>query len=190
MPELPGLDADRKASSRGGSHIREAGDARPSVSIPHGIRLGLEVIGVETFRAGLGEPFVARMGDLDRELGAIWAEAPNLGILLDVFHLHAAGEPIDVGLAWGIGKVCWVHVADLPPCGPVDRSRIVDADRGLPGENGAVDVRSFLSRLASEGYEGPVTAEPLSNCLSLAGLSPRAVADRVKRSLDSAWPRP
>jgi sugar phosphate isomerase/epimerase len=85
--------------------------------------------------------------------------------------------------------VAWVHVADLPPSASADRSRIIDADRGLPGENGAVDVRRFLGRLAIEGYEGPVTAEPLANCRSLAGLEPLAVARRVKASLDAAWPQ-
>ena len=34
-----------------------------------GIQLGLEVIGVESFRTGRGEPFVARMADLDPVLG-------------------------------------------------------------------------------------------------------------------------
>jgi sugar phosphate isomerase/epimerase len=187
MPELPGPDADRAEVAA--LHVRRLG-ALARLLDTHHIRLGLEVIGVETSRAGVGEVFVARLGDLDHELGGIWAEAPNLGILLDAFHLHAAGEPIEAGLEWGVGRICWAHVADLPPGGPVERSKIVDADRGLPGDNGAVDVRGFLARLASEGYEGPVTAEPLANCRSLAGLSPREVAERVKRSLDSAWPRP
>jgi sugar phosphate isomerase/epimerase len=187
MPELPAPQADRAEVAA--LHVRRLGTLARLLD-GYGIKLGLEVIGVESFRTGRGEPFVARLGDLDRELGAIWAEAPNLGILLDAFHLYAADEPIEAGLAWGIGRVCWVHVADLPPDGPADRSKIIDANRGLPGENGAVDLRGFLARLAHEGYDGPVTVEPLANCRGLAGLDPRGVADRVKRSLDSVWPRP
>ncbi len=187
MPELPAPEADRAEVAA--LHVRRLGTLARLLDA-HGIKLGLEVIGVESFRTGRGEPFVARLADLDRELEGIWGEAPNLGILLDAFHLYAADEPVEAGLAWGIGRVCWVHVADLPPDGPIDRSKIVDANRGLPGEVGAVDVRGFLARLASEGYEGPVTVEPLANCRALAGLGPRAVADRVKRSLDSVWPRP
>jgi sugar phosphate isomerase/epimerase len=186
MPELPLLMADRAEVAA--LHVRRLGTLARSLDA-HGIRLGLEVIGVESFRTGQSESFVARLGDLDKELGAIWAEAPNLGILLDAFHLHAADEPIEAGLTWGINRICWVHIADLPPDGSVERSKILDANRGLPGDNGAVDVGGFLARLAREGYEGPVTVEPMANCRSLAGLSPRAVADRVKQSLDLVWPR-
>jgi sugar phosphate isomerase/epimerase len=186
LPEFPALMTDRAEVAA--LHVRRLGTLARLLET-HGIRLGLEVIGVESFRTGQRQPFVARLGDLDNELGAIWAEAPNLGILLDAFHLHAASEPIEAGLVWGISRVCWVHVADLPPDGPVERSKIIDANRGLPGQHGAVDVGGFLARLAREGYEGPVTAEPMANCRALAGLSPRAVADRVKHSLDQVWPR-
>ena len=193
MPETPGRpegEAERLAyrAEVAALHVRRLG-AIARVLDGFGIRLGLEVIGVESSRTGRGEPFVARLADLDRELAPIWDEAPNLGILLDAFHLHAADEPIEAGLAWGVGRVVWAHVADLPPSGPADRSGIIDANRGLPGENGAVDVRRFLCRLASEGYDGPVTVEPLANCRSLSGLEPGAVARRVKATLDAAWPR-
>jgi sugar phosphate isomerase/epimerase len=185
MPELPGPEADRAEVAA--LHVRRLGTLARLLDA-YGIKLGLEVIGVESFRTGRGEPFVARLGDLDRELGEIWTESANLGILLDAFHLHAADEAIEAGLARGVGRVCWVHIADLPPGGSIDRSAIVDAHRGLPGENGAVDIGRFLARLATEGYEGPVTVEPLANCESLIGLKPRDVAERVKRSLDAVWP--
>jgi sugar phosphate isomerase/epimerase len=100
-----------------------------------------------------------------------------------------AGEPIEAGLAWGVDRVVWAHVADLPASASDDRSQIVDSDRGLPGENGAVDVRGFLRRLESEGYDGPVTVEPMAGCRSMAGLEAWEIARRVKASLDEVWPR-
>ncbi len=187
MPETPARDPDRREVAA--LHVRRLG-AVARILDDHGVRLGLEVIGVESFRTGPGEPFVARLTDLDRELGPIWAEAANSGILLDAFHLYAAGESIETGLAWGVDKVVWAHVADLPASATGDRSKIVDSDRGLPGENGAVDVRGFLERLASEGYDGPVTVEPLEGCRSLAGLGPVTIAGRVKAALDGVWPGP
>ena len=185
LPAMPDWSSDRAQVADW--HVRRLGALARRLGA-HGIRLGLEVIGVESSRPPGAEPFVARLGELDEALGAIWAESPNLGLLLDAFHLFAAGEPIEAGLAWGGDRVAWAHVADLPPGAPLDRARIVDAERGLPGENGAVDAREFLARLAIEGFEGPVTAEPLALCRSLVGLDPPGVARRVKASLDRAWP--
>lgn len=155
---------------------------------PYGIRLGLEVIGVASFRKGNGVPFVTRMADIDRRIPAIWDEAPNLGILYDSYHLYAAGEPVEAGLAWGIDRVVWVHVSDLDPSAPQDCGAITDQDRSLPRVHGAVDCRDHLMRLWTAGYEGPVTAEPLGGCRSLRGLSDEAVARHVAGALRSVWP--
>jgi len=185
MPETPDRASDRREVAA--LHVRRLG-AIARVLDDHGIRLGLEVIGVESSRTGKGLPFVARLADLDGELGAIWDESPGIGLLVDAFHLHAAGEPIEAALARGVEGVVWVHVADLPPGARDDRSKIVDAERGLPGESGAVDAAGLLARLAEEGYDGPVTAEPLARCASLQGLEADAVARLVRESLDRIWP--
>jgi sugar phosphate isomerase/epimerase len=185
MPEMP--DRVMARSEVADLHVRRLGRIARLMN-DFGIRIGLEVIGVESFRSGRGEPFVTRLGELDRELGAIWSESPNLGISLDVFHLYAADELIEAGLAWGVERVVWVHVADLPAGAGPDRSAIIDANRGLPGENGAIDVRKFLNRLDQEGYDGPVTAEPLANCRSLIGLEPQIVARHVEQALHTTWP--
>ncbi len=187
MPEMPDRTTDRREVAA--MHVRRLG-AIARVLDDHGIRLGLEVIGVESFRKGPGGPFVARLADLDRELPTIRDESPAIGLLVDAFHLYAAAEPIDAALARGAGDVVWVHVADLPRGASGERSKIIDAERGLPGENGAVDSAGLLGRLARDGYDGPVTAEPLARCASLMGQGSDAVARRVKESLDRAWPGP
>ena len=58
-----------------------------------------------------------------------------------------------------------------------------DNDRGLPGENGAIDCKALLQRLASAGYDGPVTAEPMPGCRTLArsGNSPRPSPTTLRR---------
>jgi sugar phosphate isomerase/epimerase len=192
LPETPNrfLDPAAQAAHRSevvAFHVERVGRIA-RILAQQGIRLGLEVIGVESFRSGRGEPFVARMADLDPVLGAIWKASPNLGVLVDAFHLYAAGEAVEVGLAWGVGRVVWVHVADLPSSSTGGRSAILDPDRGLPGEHGAVDCRGLLSRLASAGYDGPVTAEPMKGCRSLAGLSADQAVRRVAAALRSVWP--
>jgi sugar phosphate isomerase/epimerase len=168
-------------------HIERLG-AIARVLDQYGSRFGLEVIGVESFRTGRGDPFIHRLADLDATLGALGNEAPNFGILLDVFHLYAAGEPIEAGLAWGVERVVWVHVADLPAAAHPDRESIRDDNRGLPGENGAVDSPAVLRRLADLGYDGPVSAEPMAGSRSLQGKTPEQAARLIASALHSVWP--
>jgi sugar phosphate isomerase/epimerase len=184
MPESP---APREEAVE--LHHRRLG-AIARILADHGIRLGLEVIGVESFRTGRGTPLATRLADLEPLLGPLRVERPNLGLLVDAFHLNAAGEPIEAALLWGVERVAWVHVADLPAGSSSDRAAIRDDDRGLPGEHGAVDSRGLLALLARAGYDGPVTVETLPGCRSLAGLDPTATARAVGATLRSVWPLP
>lgn len=154
----------------------------------HGTRLGLEAIGVESFRTGRGPRFVTRTAELDVLIGEPWDEAPTPGIILDAFHLYAAAEAAGPILARGSDRVVWVHVADLPGPGPWDRGAIRDPERGLPGEHGAVPNPEVLRLLAHHGYDGPVTAEPLGACRSLAGQPPIEAARRVAAAIRRVWP--
>lgn len=191
MPELPaqfdgiGLEDSRQRTFD--FHLDRLG-AIASVLRNYGIRLGLEVIGVESSRSGLREPFLARLADVGTLLSTLEGSAPNVGLLVDSFHLYAAGEGVEAGLRWGVEKVVWVHVADLPAGATGERARIIDSQRGLSGENGAVENRKLLNALADLGYDGPVTAEPLSGCRSLAGLSAEMTARNVAGAMRSVWP--
>ncbi len=194
MPESPdhpeGDDPTVLATHRASLvalHVDRLG-AIARILAQHESRLGLEVIGVATSRTGHGVPFVHRLMDLDFLMDVLCKESPNVGILLDGFHLYAAGESIEAGLVWGVERIVWVHVADLPASSPQDRAQILDQERGLPGENGAVDSGRLLARLDDLGYDGPVTAEPLSACKSLANLGPEGKARAVVAALRSAWP--
>jgi sugar phosphate isomerase/epimerase len=123
-------------------------------------------------------------------LASLRGQAPNVGVLVDAFHLYAAGEAVETGLTWGAGSVVWVHVADLPASADGERAEILDRDRGLPGEHGAVESRRLLALLFREGYDGPVTAEPMAGCRSLAGLTAPQAVRRVAEALQAVWPAP
>jgi sugar phosphate isomerase/epimerase len=192
MPETPDRPADERERE---AHIagvaafhRERLGTVARILDPFGIRLGLEAIGVESVRTGRGIPFIHRMADLEPRLGPLADLGPNLGVLLDGWHLYAAGETIEAGLAWGVDRVVWVHLADLPSTAGPDRHAMRDRDRGIPGENGTIDCGGLLRRLRAEGYGGPVTVEPMAGCASLAGLSPRATAEAIAGALRSIWP--
>ena len=191
LPETstsPALDADLAWFRAGVAqlHVERIG-AIARILADHAIRVGLEVIGVASFRSGRGVPFITRMSDLEPSLTAL-REIPNVGLLVDVFHLHAADEPIETALTWGSERIIWAHVADLPPGGVPNRLAIIDAERGLPGTRGGIDCGRFLGCLNDAGYDGPVTVEPLARCAALLDQEPAEVARRVKRALDGCWP--
>jgi sugar phosphate isomerase/epimerase len=192
MPETPHRPASRAGRE---AHWAEVADlhtrrlgAIARVLADHGGRLGLEAIGVRSVRTGRGWPFVRCLADLHRRLRDLFDAASNVGVVVDVFHLYAAGESVEAGLAWGVERVVSVHVADLPQGAVRDRRAIRDDLRGLPGENGAVDAVSALKRLNEAGYDGPVIAEPLAGCRTLEGLSLEQTARRVAAALRSVLP--
>jgi sugar phosphate isomerase/epimerase len=153
MPETPQCPAtpfqrDAHHTSLVNLHVERLG-AIARVLAEHGIQLGLETIGVASARTGRGMPFVHRLADLDRVLGTLRKQEPNLGPLVDVFHLYAAGEPIEAGLCWGVERVVWVHVSDLPASASTDRAAMRERDRGLPGDYGAIATRPLLELLAN-----------------------------------------
>ena len=189
LPALPvyGSSVEDQYAAAVRLHVERL-TAIANVLAVEGIRLGLEVIGVESSRQGLGEPFVHRLADLDRVLDGLWDLVPNLGILLDGFHLYAAGETLEQGLAWGVGRIVWVHVADLPATSSPARSAILDHERGLPGEHPAVGTAALLAGLHANGYEGPVTAEPWGNCRQFRGQDPSRVVAITAAALRSVWP--
>ncbi len=153
----------------------------------HGSRLGLEIMGPASARRGPGAHFVHQYQRLPDRLAELRAEHPNVGVLVDAFHLFAAGEGVEAGFVWGVDSVVWVHVADS--ANP-DRLQVLDQERALPGETGLADCRGLLKRLAEEGYDGPVTVEPLKHCRSLHGLDALTTARRAIESLQTVWPGP
>ncbi len=153
----------------------------------HGSRLGLEIMGPASARRGPGAHFVHQYQLLPDRLAELRAKHANVGVLVDAFHLFAAGEGIEAGFVWGVDSVVWVHLADS--ANP-DRLRVFDRERALPGETGLADCRGLLKRLAAEGYDGPVTVEPLGHCRSLRGLDTLATARRTLAALQTVWPGP
>lgn len=191
MPEVPescgGLAPEAARAATVQFHVERLSAIAEALA-PHGFRLGLEAIGVARFRSGRRPPFITRLADLGPVLDPLAATHEGVGLLLDTFHLYASGEPLEDALARGVDAIAWVHVADLPAGADPDPAQIEDHERGLPGEHGAVDNRGVLATLRERGYDGPITAEPLARCRSLAGLDPGATAAAVARALASVWP--
>ena len=122
-----------------------------------GIRLGLEFLGPLHFRIPSEKSphqFIWTLADtvaLAREI------APNVGVVLDIWHWHhSKGTAQDI-LAAGKDRIIHIHVSDARDQPPEE---VRDNQRLMPGE-GVIDSVSFFQALKKIGYEDAVSPEPI-----------------------------
>lgn len=153
-----------------------------------GISLGLETIGVTSFRPQGSEVFIDRVSLLETVLGPIEQIGRNVGFTLDAWHCLAAGESVPDAMAATRGRVVCVHVADAPLgwCG--NTGELDDTRRGLPRPSDQSHSQALLNHLALTGYDGPVSTEPMAGCFELQGLSAQERARLSAHALDHVWP--
>ncbi len=86
-------------------------------------------------------------------------DAPNMGLLLDIWDVVASGGSIDTIRNLPLGQIVAVQVADMPADVPL--TELDENSRRLPGaENSQIDTAGALIALAEFGYNGPVTPKP------------------------------
>ncbi|MDZ7637707.1 MAG: sugar phosphate isomerase/epimerase family protein [Bryobacterales bacterium] len=116
------------------------------------IRFGLEYIGPLHLRTRSPHILAYKLHDmlaLAREAG------PNVGVLLDSWHWHHAGDTLaDIEKA-GKDAIVHVQVADAPKLPPEE---IRDNERLFAGE-GVVDLKGFFATLRKIGYTDGVSPE-------------------------------
>jgi len=122
----------------------------------HGLSLALEYVSPITRRAGHQHPFIHDLKGLRSLYQA--SEQDNVGVLLDSFHWHCAGETVADIEALSAKEVVVVHVNDLIADRPVEEQIVTE--RALPCETGVIDLAGFMGALVKIGYDGPITAEP------------------------------
>ena len=77
-----------------------------------------------------------------------------------------------------------VHVNDAPA--GLTMAEYNDHDRRLPTETGVLPLEGFMKKLATLGYDGPVTPEPFSKRVN-ALEDPRAAAELAAEYMDRLW---
>ena len=141
-------------------HVRRLREAASRLE-GAGIRIGIEYVSQLTRRAGHAHEFIF---DLEGTLELIdRVGAPNLGVVVDSFHWHCAGETVRrlADLSGERAVIC--HVSDAVAGRPLEEQ--VAFERELPGATGEIDLPGFLDALRSIGFDGPVTAEPMNQAL-------------------------
>ena len=123
------------------------------------VRLGIEFLGVQQFRAGRagGPPPNPFIWTLPETVALAKDSGSNLGVILDVWHWHHSGGTTADIVAAGKDQIVHVHVSDAKPQPPEE---VRDNQRVMPGE-GAIDLVGFFQALKKVGYTGGVSPEPL-----------------------------
>jgi sugar phosphate isomerase/epimerase len=144
----------------------------------HGLRLGLEYVAPYHLRRRWKHEFIFTAGQM-LELAA--DIGPNVGLLVDCFHAHSAGDTWDHLAKIPADKIVLVHLNDAPN---LPLPQIEDGKRLLPGE-GVIDLKGFISALKTAGYQGPVSLEVFS--AELKAMQPTDAAKKsweaIKRAL-------
>jgi len=136
-------------------HVTRLKQAMPILR-DHGLRLGIEYVSPVTRRAGQANIFIHDLaGTLDL-LNAVDEE--GLGLMLDTFHWHCAGESRADIARLRNEQVVVVHVNDAIADRGIDQQ--VVTERELPGDSGVIDLNGFMQGLRDINYDGPITAEP------------------------------
>jgi len=149
------------------------------------LRLGLETVGVISFRNGK-LPLMANLKTLRHELAEIIDRHVSLGLLVDAFHLHASNESLEDAVGPLHDRIFGVHVADLPAF--IERASIIDDQRALPATSNTVPVTEILQGLASMNCMAPVMIETVKCPKDLQGLQLREALELVMDSFKKVWP--
>jgi sugar phosphate isomerase/epimerase len=146
-----------------------------------GLRIGLEYVGPKTSWTATRYPFIHSMAEM-RELIAETGR-DNVGLVLDSWHWHTAGETDAEIRALSARDVVACDLNDASPQLPVDQLR--DLLRELPAATGVINLKGFLNALVAIGYDGPVRAEPFN--ATLRTMPPEAAVATTARAMKKAF---
>lgn len=127
-----------------------------------GLRIGLEYIGPKTFWSTERFPFIHSLREA-RELIAD-SGATNVGIILDSYHWHTAGESAEDLAGLADADIVSVDINDARA--DRERDEQQDLDRRLPYDTGVIDLEGFMGAIHAAGYSGPVKVEPFMKSLA------------------------
>lgn len=146
-----------------------------------GISLGLEFVGPKPSRDASRFHFIHTLEELLELNEAIGLD--NVGILLDSYHWFTSGGSVaDIQRLEG-KRIVEVHVNDALPGIPVEQ--LPDTRRALPCSTGVIDLKGFMTALASIGYNGPVTCEPFDR--ELNQMEDEAAVKKTAEAMDRVF---
>ena len=144
---------------------------------PHGVAIGLEFLGLRTFRLDEPHAFINNVPDtvtMLRETGR-----PNVGLILDSFHYFTSGGDLGQIRSLRAEDIVHLHVNDAPHA---DVMSLEDTDRVLPGR-GVIDLVGWFQAIAEIDYDGYVAIEIFDE--AFRSQDREVAVDIAKQALDA-----
>ena len=145
-----------------------------------GIKLALAVQPEAELRNELPHQFIHTLEGL---LGLVAVSHEQVGVVVDPFAMHVAGEPLTMLKDVPSEKFIELRVSDAPAGG--DAASLAVADRLLPGETGTINLVELLKATEQAGFDGCVT--PWAARKTLAGKGREKIVRAVGERLQKAW---
>lgn len=128
----------------------------------HGIRFGLEYLGMRTMMTQNRYPFIGSMKEGKELIGEI--SESNVGFVLDTFHWYCANDTLEDLRTLKPEDVVVVDLNDARL--GFTRETQLDGKRELPMATGVINTKDFLQGIIDIGYAGPVRTEPFNQPLN------------------------
>jgi sugar phosphate isomerase/epimerase len=197
LPEYAQVAAEL-GCTRSVATIQPAGDKRPyhenfefhrhrfadicQALEPSGVRLGVGFRAAENLRHSQAFQFIHDLDALSLLVNMV--DAPNFGLLLDVWDLHVSGGTVESIRGLTAEQIVAVQLADLFDEGK-PLAELTEASRALPLVEGGLGLSAYLVALAELGYEGPVALKPDRS--AMAGMRRDRIVRTVGEALDRLW---
>ena len=156
-------------------HRKRLGEVAAALE-PHGVQLGLEFNVVAD--DGQAQPFIQSFDALLMLVKS--AMSANLGVVVDLWAIHASGGSIDQLRLLTVRDIVAVIVSDA-----ASAEKAAASERVLPGGDKVIDVAGALHSLATLGFDGPVMPAASSAAFGQLGRSEKLAAAR--EALDAVW---
>jgi len=178
--------------------VAPAGDSRPyhenfefhkgrfseicKVLEPSSVWLGIGFRAAEYLRKGQAFQFIHDFDALTLLVNMI--DAPNVGLLVDVWDLIVSGQSIETVAQLPVHQIVSLQISQVP--GDVALAELDGNSRLLPdAEGGLIDQVALLKTLAEMGYDGPVTPNPSRGAFKTRRRD--AIVRQTGESLDNLW---
>ncbi len=152
-----------------------------SVLATHKIALGLEYQSSPSLRTDKPFEFIHNYEEALTLAKAV--TSGEVGLVVDLWQLHATGTSLSVIDDLPLEKVVSVFVSDAPADVPV--AELKPEQRLLPGSTGVIDIPQVLVGLQKRGYKGPITPNPHPKQFTVKRRD--AVVRNTSHALEKIW---